>query len=397
MKLNITVIIFGVLISLFPIYKLYTAITNAGSFDPSIEMDNVDLFNPDVYRSSSKTDYYKSDNFNLYISIGYMNKEEAHNYLNWIEDRLQKIVEYMGCEEEMVRDNKKIDIFLLDTPGTSFSMGDYFVVYHHLEGMDVSVHEMTHSVDYKLTKQKLLHNQGNNFKNYVELLGSDIYGFNDDYTNFFLEQRAVLVEDKFGMGLGFPNYGLPVNSMIYERLRNNGELETFSDLTSLYMLMEEGNYENSAFRYIVAGSFGQFIEEKYGFDKYNNVILNGYKESTGKSISELEQDWLSWLRKGSIFQNILMILFTIGILVIAQFWLKQRSKTFLIGLPGIIILLLGFLSWGYYLSYGDNDLWGLVLAVLLGGLFKIWKSRAGIIALWVTGSITVILPFLVNL
>lgn len=388
MKFNITVLILGVLISLFPTYKLYTAITNAGSFDPDIEMDYLDFFNPEIYRNSEKTDLYISENFNLYISTGYMDKEEAENYLVWIENRLQKAVDYIGCREEMIRDNKKIDIFLLDTPGTSFSMGDYFVVYHHLEGMDVSVHEMTHSVDYKLNKQRLLHNEGNN---------SDIYGFNDDCSNFFLEQRAVLIEDKFGKGVGFPNYGLPINPMIYERLRNGVELESFSALNSLYMMMEEGDYETSAFRYIVAGSFGQFLEKKYGFDKYNKVIVNGYKESLGKSLTELERDWLSWLRKGSILQNILMIIFAIGILIIAQFWLKQRSKTFLTGLPGILILLIGFLSWGYYLSYGDNDLWGIVLAVILGGLFKIWQSKAGIIALWCTGFITVIFPFLMTI
>lgn len=397
MKFSIYLIIFSVLIFLYPTYKLVKAITNAGSITPSMDMDNLDAFDPEMYKEEQLTDYYSSENFNLYIAKDYMSGEQANNYLIWIEDRFNIIIDYMGIREQIERDNKKIDIYLMDTPGTSFSMGDYFVVYYHLEGLDVSVHEMTHSIDFKLTRQNTLEKYKNDSMDFLEILGSNIYALSDDYSNFLLEQRAVLFEDKFGMGVGFPNYGLPINSTVYERIRSREKLPSLKKLSNMYLMMEENDYENSEFRYVIAGSFGKFIEKNYGITRYNQVLKDGYKKSFGKDLRDLEKDWLKSIKIGSAIQNIIMIVFAVIIIILAHNWFNLTKTDFFIRLPGIVVLVLGFLSWGYYLGYSDNDLWGLVFAIFAGSLIKIWKSKIAIISLWVLGSITVILPLLTTM
>lgn len=393
--ITISLIVISLMITIYPIYKLSKAILNAGSFAPDIEMENLDNFDPIVFRQPNKTDKYTSQNFNLYISKNYMTDIEANNYLTWIEDRFNRVIDYMECRKEVESDSKKIDIFLLDSPGTSFSNGDYFVVYYHLDGLDVSVHEMTHSIDFKLTRQQILENYNSRIKDFGDVLGFNNYSLSEDYSNFLLEQRAVLIEDNYGMGVGFPNYGMPINPMVYERLRSNNELPKLSNLNIMYLMMEDGDYENSSFRYVIAGSFGHFLEKEYGFKKYNQVLKDGYKKSLGKTLTELEEEWLKSLKLGSILQNLIMVLFAIVILLIAHQWLNLKKLDFFVRLSAIIVFLLGFLSWGYYLSYGDNDLWGLVFAVLVASLIKIWKSKIAIISLWSLGVLTVIFPLIV--
>lgn len=397
MRFSIFLIIFSLLVLTYPTYKIIKVLTNAGSITPSMEMDNLDAFDPEMYKDEQLTNYYSSENFNLYVSKNYMTDVQVNDYLIWIEDRFNLVIFDMGIKEQIKRDNKKIDLYLMDTPGTSFSMGDYFVVYYHLEGLDVSVHEMTHSIDFKLTRQNILEVYQHESRDFLEILGSNIYALSDDYSNFLLEQRAVLFEDKFGMGVGFPNYGLPINSTVYERMRSRERLPSLEKLSNMYLMMEENDYENSEFRYVIAGSFGKFIEKNYGITRYNQVLKDGYKKSLGKDLPELEKDWLKSMKIGSAMQNIIMIIFAVIIILLAHNWFNLTKADFFIRLPGIVIVVLGFLSWGYYLGYSDNDLWGLVLAIFASSLIKIWRSKIAIISLWVLGSFTVILPLLFSI
>lgn len=395
MKKNTIVLIVAFLTFIPPTIKLWNAITITQNLDDNLDSSNIGDFmsNIENYRNSVGLKKINSENFCLYISPGLMTDSEVNTYLEWIEKKYQKILDYMKCREAIEKDNRPIEVFLLDASGTSFCGGDYFVVYYGLDFQGVSVHEMTHSLDFKLARQEMLNNETNKtYNDFLELLTANKEkSLSDDFSLFFLEQRAVLMENKFGEKVGFPNFGLPINPMIYEGIRNGLKIEPFEKLND-NELMEDGLYDISSFRYSVAGSFGKFLSKRYGFNHYNKVIAKGYKGVFYKSLDELEEEWRLSLKRSFFIQRLFMTIAVLIVLIIAQFWLKQKSKTFLFGLPAIVLLLLSFLSWGYFLSYGDNYLFGLVLAVIVGGVLKIWKTKAGIIALWVIGFLTAILP-----
>lgn len=395
MRKSIIILIIALLTFLPPTIKLWKVITITEDMVESSDMSNITEFmsNVNKYRDPEKMKNFNNTNFELYISSGLLTDDEANKYLEWIEGKYQKILDYMSCRKTIIEDDKKIEIFLIDTPGTSFCGGDYFVVYYDLDWKGVSVHEMTHSIDFKLARQEML-NESISFKydNFLQLLYSNNkQGLSSDYFFFFLEQRAVHIENKFGENVGYPNYGIPINAFIYELLRNRAELESFKEFNTMDLL-EDDEPDLTTLMYSVAGSFGNFLVKEYDFDKYNKVISKGYYGAFNKTLEELEVEWLSSFNRGILIQKVLMILSILLILAISHFWLKQKAKKFWIGLPATIFMLLSFLSWGYYFSYGDNDLWGLVLAVLVGSLFKIWKTKAGIITLWVVGFLTAILP-----
>lgn len=381
--LNITLFIVTLCIFFPPALKLWSAVTVTNSFYSDDNRGNLadSSLDIDKFRKPEVSEYYSSKHFEFYISKNYMALEEINNYIDWIEGRYLKVLEYMNYEDAINEDDKKIKIYIVDSNGTSYCGGLYFVIYELMSGLDVSVHEMTHALDFKLARGIIAKDNKNSL--------------HEDFSNLFFEQRAVFIENKLGSGMAFPNYGLPVNPIIYSRLRNRTKLESLYDLNKKVLLMEYNQYDTSEFRYVMAGSLGHFLIEEYGVDTHHEIITKGYKGAYNKSLLELEQEWLSWLNTSSIIQNLIMVFASIVLLLIAHLWLLQKGRYFWLMFPSVITGILAFLSWGYYLSYDDNDLWGLVLAIVLGALVKLWKTKIGVAILWISGFVFTILPLII--
>ena len=109
--------------------------------------------------------------------------------------------------------------------------------------------------------------------------------------SFFSEGLAVYFQERFGDFNVFPSYSVPLDDLV----RNyKSQLMSFAKLKSNNMIFEQIGTERRRIAYIEAGSFINFLIEKYGekklADLHNSKSLN-YKEIYGKEIEKLEIEW----------------------------------------------------------------------------------------------------------
>jgi hypothetical protein len=109
--------------------------------------------------------------------------------------------------------------------------------------------------------------------------------------SFFSEGLAVYFQERFGDFNVFPNYSVPLDDLV----RNyESKLMSFAKLKSNNMIFGQVGTERRRIAYIEAGSFINFLIEKYGekklADLHNSKSLN-YKEVYGKEIEKLELEW----------------------------------------------------------------------------------------------------------
>ena len=364
------VLVVALCLFFWPAAKLWPALTYEQP-DISYKVSSIDDFtsNIDKIRNSPTMKQYSSEHFEFYLPIDYMSQAEANAYIKWVEERRGKVLEYLN-HQDVSDDELKIEVFVLDRSGVSFSNGKYFVVYDPKSGLDYTVHELTHSLDWQQIVLLVIENDEN----------EDIL-HQDALNNFFYEQTAVLAEEEFGAGMAFPNYGMPVDAIIYGQLRQGTTIEPLESLKQREGLLDDNELTISEWRYLWAGSFARYLIETYGADAHRNVMTAGYQGAYQKPLTELEQEWLTSLRVGALRQGIMLSLGGVLVLAIAHLCLGR----FWLWLLPVMTSLLAFLSWGYYLSYGDNELWGLVIAVVAGGLFKFWKYKIGVVTLWTLG------------
>ncbi|MDJ0702869.1 MAG: hypothetical protein QNJ46_06265 [Leptolyngbyaceae cyanobacterium MO_188.B28] len=138
-------------------------------------------------------------------------------------------------------------------------------------------------------------------------------------------------------------------------------------------------------------SFGRHLIETYRADAHRTLMTAGYQGAYQKPLTDLEQEWLTSLRSGALRQAMLFSLGGVLVLAIAHVWLGR----FWSWLPPVIASVLAFLGWGYYLSYGSHELWGLVGAIMAAGLFKIWKPKIGVATLWGLGLLFLLQSFVI--
>jgi len=116
-----------------------------------------------------------------------------------------------------------------------------------------------------------------------------------EYNSFFSEGLAVYFQERFGGNNGFPNFSMPLNELV----RNNkAQLLSISQLTNNNEIFEQVGTERRRMAYIEAGSFINFLVEKYGEQKladlHNSSSLN-YRKVYGKNIKELEVEWRDYV------------------------------------------------------------------------------------------------------
>lgn len=113
------------------------------------------------------------------------------------------------------------------------------------------------------------------------------------HNSFFSEGLAVYFQERFGESHGFPNFSESVDALVknYE-----DQLLHISKLKNDNKIFGMIGTEQRKIAYIEAGSFINFLVEKYGEQKladlHNSRTLN-YKKVYGKKFTELEKEWRS--------------------------------------------------------------------------------------------------------
>ncbi|MCP4159355.1 MAG: hypothetical protein GY760_04735 [Deltaproteobacteria bacterium] len=321
------------------------------------------------------TDRYESDHFVYYFSRNYMTNEEINAYKKWVENRRKVVIKYFQYDE-ISDDMPKIEIFVLNKAGTSFSHGAYFVVYNIKSGLEHTVHEMTHSLDYQI------------YISFEDFYNKTVH--KDALNNFFFEQTAVLSEEKFGAGMAFPNYGMPIESILYDAIRRKIGLDPFKELVKKETIMNNNDLKLSERRYLAAGSFGKYLNKKYGIETHKKVLAAGYQGAYGKSLSELEQEWHDSLQSGILIQALLFILAGLEVLFIAHLCIRKFKAW-------IIPLLLGsmaLLAWGYFYNYNGDEFILIIAAIFISICIGFWKKKVASVALWTLGSFALLFGLL---
>lgn len=363
------------LLLIYPlIYVTPALLYDSAGTDVNSSTYGYDLYsNMETYVNETDFDSYSSEHFNYYAPVGYMTAEEMDVYMNHAENSCDSILRFLDLESTVSFDSK-FDIYLIDSDGISYCSETYMVIYDYKSGLDHTVHEMVHAIDFAL------------FSMWMEK-GEEPHP--DIISNFFWEQKAVFAEEVIGPGFAFPNFALPVNAYVYAQYRDD-TLETLVDLNSMEGLMDS-DIEASMTRYLIAGSFGRYLYETYGPDHYKEFYLHGYEGATGKTLQSLETEWLEWVDEGAFSHNLIYVaisLFTLGVLSYCLFSLGEKKKR---TITLMIFSVLTYITWGYYLVYnGIETLW--ILAALLTALvLRKIKPAAAIGSLWFIGIASLIL------
>lgn len=122
---------------------------------------------------------------------------------------------------------------------------------------------------------------------------------NHKYNSFFSEGLAVYFQERFGGNSSFPNFSAPLD----ESVRNHkGHLLKLSQLNNDNRIFGQVGTELRRIAYLQAGSFFNFLVEKYGVYKLadlNNSRTLNYEKVYGKEINELEEEWKSYVFENS--------------------------------------------------------------------------------------------------
>ncbi|MFC1844860.1 peptidase MA family metallohydrolase [Thermodesulfobacteriota bacterium] len=120
---------------------------------------------------------------------------------------------------------------------------------------------------------------------------------NHKYNSFYSEGLAVYFQERFGESHGFPNFSLSLDALVknYE-----DQLLRISQLHNDNEIFEMIGTEQRKIAYIEAGSFINFLVEKYGEKKLadlNNSSSLNYKKIYGKEMNALEAEWKNHVLK----------------------------------------------------------------------------------------------------
>jgi len=115
------------------------------------------------------------------------------------------------------------------------------------------------------------------------------------HNSFFTEGLAVYFQERFGKTNSFPNYSETLDDLVRkheEQLLNLSQLMNDNEIFGLL------GTTHRRLAYIQAGSFINFLVEKYGEQKLgalNNSNALDYEKVYGKRFSELEEEWKKYV------------------------------------------------------------------------------------------------------
>jgi len=250
-------------------------------------------------------------------------------------------------------EEKKVSIMLSDGPGMSHVGGTRLILLYFVrEGQLPLAHEMTHI-----------------------LMG-------DSPSRLLEDGLAVYIQESFG-DHAFPNLFWPVNLATLQRLRRG----PFLPLTDLQKGM--GFYrESRRLAYLEAGSFAKYLIEHYGYAKFREIYYTtDYVDVYGKSLPELEYEWLESLRRLNLLISGMHLM--IGLLCLAMISLALTRKALvwwlMVAVAHLAVAVSDFYLYARFPSLLALGLLMLaLLTVLLGNRFAPkWLQRV----LWVSGGI----------
>jgi hypothetical protein len=125
------------------------------------------------------------------------------------------------------------------------------------------------------------------------LLHEIAHNYAPNNNRFLQEGLAVYLQDRMGANPAFPNFGRKLRALAGAELSSVDSLENLNRVrfpVPLRTVMPE------RIAYILAGSFVEFLIEKYGLAKFKALYENGdYDKAYQKSLQVLEKEWRSSL------------------------------------------------------------------------------------------------------
>jgi hypothetical protein len=268
-------------------------------------------------------------------------------YLVEAEARRARLVEFLGINAP----ETKITVHLHPEWGIpDFRHPDSIDIYGFQTGRNGLIHELTHL---------LMRN----------------------FNNFLSEGLAVLTEEKFGWNLAFPNFLRPVNACLYSFIRDKDELSPLSILMQR-RLWNPSEPELSQMRYLQAGSFAKYLVETYGLPPYLDVYRRSdFKGVYGRSLTDLEVEWLTFVRRGHLIQAWILAMSGVAVLVLTHLSISRGKSWVLPAVAGWLC----FAAWSFYLAYLLRVPGALLAVIIIAGLVSRWHRFGGLVTLWTTG------------
>lgn len=202
----------------------------------------------------------ESEHFILKYPQGYMPEPQLVGFLTHAEEIRSELLAFLQPPPQP--EEKKITVILVDGPGISRTAGPGLILLYYVrEGISPLAHEVTHL-----------------------LMGVSPW-------RFLREGLAVYAQEHFG-DLAFPNLFRPVNLATLAEFRR-GLFLSLTDLQKDFYF----SGETRRLAYLEAGSFTKYLINHYSYNKFREVYYTAdYLSVYGKSLSELEREWLSSLR-----------------------------------------------------------------------------------------------------
>jgi hypothetical protein len=112
---------------------------------------------------------------------------------------------------------------------------------------------------------------------------------------FLAEGLAVYLQAKLGGNAALPNHGEPLAKLALRHLPSS---ETMARLDAVRTPVPLGRVMDDMTAYILAGSFVEFLVERYELAKFKALYETTYESAYGKSFRELELEWRAALKGG---------------------------------------------------------------------------------------------------
>lgn len=125
-----------------------------------------------------------------------------------------------------------------------------------------------------------------------------------EMTHLFMPERksvllsegiAIYAQDRFGVVIGFPNYGADVDTLLMRRLGGFDGLRRYRLEAVPHAIFGRSGNRNRQTAYIAAGSFTRYLFEqvlKQDMTAFRRIYTSGdYHRETGRTLAELQIDW----------------------------------------------------------------------------------------------------------
>jgi len=110
---------------------------------------------------------------------------------------------------------------------------------------------------------------------------------------FLAEGFAVYLQAKMGGNTALPNEGEPLAKLARRKLPSSQKMAELNDVKTPVPL---GRVMDDMTAYMLAGSFVEFLIEKYELPRFKVLYETSYENAYGKPFAELEREWRGALK-----------------------------------------------------------------------------------------------------